>query len=84
MANDGARLLNLFLGEAGRGTHLESREKNWLWLEIVFQGLQSCDQDTIGKTLQTVRKDRIEIRNKGLKAYLINDILKQELLVSQC
>lgn len=62
MTNDGARLLNLFLGEAGRGTHLESREKNWLRLKIIFQGLQSCDKDAIGKTLQTVRENRIGIK----------------------
>ena len=51
MTDDRARLFDFFLGKAGCNAHLQGGEQNLLGLKVVFESLQSCNEDAIGKTL---------------------------------
>ena len=51
MANSRASLLGFFLREAGRNANLQAWRDNLLWLEVVFEILETGDKNTIGETL---------------------------------
>lgn len=53
MPDDSASFLNLLLGQANRDANLETGRHNLLRLEVVFEGLQAGDKDSVGKALDT-------------------------------
>jgi hypothetical protein len=49
--DDGAGFLDLFLGQADSDADLETGGHDLLGLEVVFEGLEAGDEDSVCKTL---------------------------------
>ena len=75
-----ASLFDLFLGQSEGDADLQPSWNDLLRLKVVFQGLETADKDTIGKTLYTTVSD-LFLKWILPITYLINDILQKELLV---
>jgi len=56
--DDCAGLLKLLLGQADGHAHLQRGRDHLLWLEVVFQGLEAGDQDSVCQTLHEYQCER--------------------------
>lgn len=51
MSNDGTSLFDLFLGEANCDAHLQSSRDDLLGLEVILEGLEAGDENTVCEAL---------------------------------